>query len=692
MTTNEGSLILGIDIGGTFTDVIALDTRTGRVASAKASTTPGRLVDGLIDSIQALGLDLGQATKIIHGSTTCTNALIERKEARTGFIGTRGFSDEFDIQRMIRRWGRTSWSSIYDLQQTKPKPFVARRLRREVNERIIFPGTVLQPLDPAELSSRAEELVEAGVEAIAICFLWSTLRPEHEREARRVIREEFPDLPVSISSDVAPVTREYERMVTTAVNASLMPVMTGYLASLEAELQSRGFAGDLFLMQSHGGIARPKVLAERPILTLRGGPVAGVVAANYLGRRLQRKKLLSCDIGGTSCDTAVILDHRIPVVEETEVDFYPVKVPTADIRCIGAGAGSIGEVDPGGALRVGPESAGSIPGPACYGLGGEQPTLTDANLLLGRLREDQLCGRKIRLHLEKARQSMQKIAAPLKWVDHRAAQAMITIAVANMADSIRLQTVDRGHDPREFSLMVFGGAGPLHATLLAEACSIPEVIIPIQPGVFSTLGMVVAELGCYSQCSFLKPLAKVIPEELNRHFQNLERNGAEVLSGGVQPPARIAHSRSAAMRYLMQEWEIRVPVPGGPVGAEALKEVRRDFHRVHQSRYGFCRPDQPVEFVTLFVDSFLPPPVFDYEEPAAGAEDPGEALSETRSVFVDDRVKFAPIPVYERQLLKKDNLLEGPCLIEEPTSTTFIHAAWRGRVDGMGNLVLSPMA
>jgi len=687
LIASNSRYILGIDIGGTFTDVIALDVETGHAISAKTPTTPGRFVAGVTSSIKALGISLQEVGQIIHGSTTCTNALIERKHAKTGFIGTKGFSDEFDIQRMIRRWSKTSWSAIYDLHQKKPAPFVPRRLRRELDERVAYPGVVIKELDLDEVRCKAKELIEAGVSSLAVCLLWSTVNSTHERRVKELIDSEFKGVYVSISSEVAPVVREYERMVTTAVNASLMPVMTDYLATVKEELNALGFRGSLLLMQSHGGVAEPGVLKERPILTLRGGPVAGVVAANNLGKTLEKRMLISCDIGGTSCDTAIILDHAIPVTDETEVDYYPVKIPTVDIRCIGAGGGSIAYVDAGGALRVGPESAGASPGPACYG-SGTQPTLTDANLVLGRLSSNEFCGGQIKLDVDAARSSVESLSRQLGCAITTAAEGVVRVAVANMAESIRLQTIDRGHDPREFSLVGFGGGGPLHASLLAEASSIAEVIIPLQPGVFSTVGMVVAELGYHSQAGYLRLLASVDPNNLESRFREMEAAGAAMLRASSANRGDVRFSRSAAMRYTLQEWELQVGINVERINHLGLEEIKAAFHAAHRARYGFAREDKPVEFVTLYVDSVLPTPPLRHEPPLEGDGDPNGAQKGTRAVYVDERMGFVEVPIYDRVRLEVDDVIDGPCIIEELTSTTFVQKGWRVTVDRMGNLIV----
>ena len=334
---------------------------------------------------------------------------------------------------------------------------------------------------------------------------------------------------VSISTEVAPVIREYERMVTTAVNASLLPVLGGYLQSVDERLHDHGFRGRLLLMQSHGGVSGPDGLRDLPVLTLRGGTVGGAVAASFLARRLKQHGVISCDIGGTDCDTALVLDYEVPITDGTEVDYYPVRIPTSDIRCIGAGGGSIANIDTGGALRIGPESAGSLPGPACYGRGGTQPTLTDANLVFGRLGADSLASG-IELLTDEARRSLADLALSLEMAVEAVAEGIVRIAVANMADSIRLQTIDRGHDPREFTLIAFGGAGPLHATLLADACSIPEVVIPVAPGVFSSLGMIVADHSHYARSSYLVALDEADGADLERRFSDLEREATRQLT------------------------------------------------------------------------------------------------------------------------------------------------------------------
>ena len=686
MIPTKTRYIVGIDIGGTFTDVIALDLESGHIISAKTPTTPGRFVSGLINSIKALGIHLHEVEHIIHGSTTCTNALIERKHAKTGFLGTKGFSDEFDIQRMIRRWSKTSWSAIYDIQQNKPAPFIPRHLRREIDERIAYPGVIVKALEVDEVRRKATELVEQGTSALAVCLLWSTVNSTHERQIKSLLNEEFKGIYVSISSEVAPVVREYERMVTTAVNASLMPVLTDYMATVKHELTALGFRGKLLLMQSHGGVADPDVLRERPILTLRGGPVAGVVATNNLGKTLGKKRLISCDIGGTSCDTAVILDHSIPVTDETEVNYYPVKITTADIRCIGAGGGSIAYLDTGGALRVGPESAGASPGPACYGTG-TQPTLTDANLVLGRLSSDEFCGGKIRLDVDAACSSIEPLARELGCDVVRAAAGIVRVAVANMAESIRLQTIDRGHDPREFSLVGFGGGGPLHASLVAEASSLAEVIIPIQPGVFSTVGMVGASLGYRSQKGFLKPWDDVDASELEGHFREMQSEGTAMLGAQSSKQGDIRFSMSAAMRYTLQEWEVHVPINVTRIDQSGLDAIKAAFHAAHRARYGFASEEKPVEFVTLYVDCSLPAPLLRHPTPVRGDRDPSGSRKGKRKVYVDQTIGLVEVPIYDRDRLEADDLLNGPCIIEELTSTTFIQNKWTVVVDCMGNLI-----
>jgi N-methylhydantoinase A len=682
---NNARHVLGIDIGGTFTDVLAVEAETGTVSVAKVPTVPGSLVDGIVAGVDELGLELDSVTRIVHGSTTCTNALIEGTQATTGFIGTRGFSDEFDIQRMARRWAKTPRAAIYDLHQVKPPPFVPRRLRREVDERTLFSGEIAEPLDPGQVEDAAQALIARGADAIAVCFLWSPVNDSHERLAKARLENLLPSGFVSISAEVAPLVREYERMVTTAVNASLLPVLGDYLQSVDERLHQHGFRGRLLLMQSHGGVSGPGHLRDLPLLTLRSGPVGGAVAASFLARRLNRSRVISCDVGGTSCDTALVLDYEVPITDGTEVDHYPVRIPTADIRCIGAGGGSIAAIDAGGALRIGPESAGSSPGPACYGRGGVLPTLTDANLTLGRFGRDTLAAG-IELSTGEARRSLERLARALGIAVEAAAEGIVRIAVANMAESIRLQTIDRGHDPREFTLIAFGGAGPLHATLLAEACSIPEVVIPVAPGVFSSLGMIVADHSHYARSSCLVPLDDVDVTDLERRFSALEREAEHQLRHDTgETPSRLR--RSAAMRYALQEWELPVELPASPLQRDDLEEIRDRFHKAHHARYGFSRKDRPVELVALLVSAAVPAPRVAYGTANEhGRADAGD-VSRTWPVVVDPREGAVEVVVHPRERLVPGQELHGPVVVTEPTSTAYVQPGWDVVVDSMGNLV-----
>jgi N-methylhydantoinase A len=674
-------LVLGIDVGGTFTDVIALDRATGEVRAAKAPTRPDRLVEGIADGLRAAEVDLARASLIVHGSTTCTNALLEGKQARTGFIGTKGFTDEFDIQRMVRRWSETPWSAIYDLQQEKPSPFIPRSLRRTVRERVGPSGEVLEPLETADVAAGADALREEGVEAVALCFLWSPLNPDHELAARQIVEQRCPGVPVCASVEVAPVVREYERMVTTAINASLLPLFGAYLAEVEDELRRSGFKGTLFLMQSSGSVASPASLAGRPIVTLNSGPVGGAVAAAALARRLGREAAIACDIGGTSTDTTVLLDFQVPSRDDVEVAYYPVKLPTADIRSIGAGGGSVAALDAAGALHVGPESMGSTPGPACYGRGGTLPTVTDAQVVLGRIGPETLARGGVRISPQLARDALAPLAAALQLDVAAAAHAVVTVAVANIAHALRLQTVDRGLDPRDFALIAFGGAGGLHATLVADAASMPEVVIPPAPGVFSARGMLTSDHGTSLQSAFLAPADEVTDEELEAAFCRLEKNALATL-GEVGAQASI--DRAAAMRYVLQEWELPVRVPADLPEAGGVDGAVAAFHAAHEARYGFARPEMPVEFVTLLVSAASPA---ELEPKRTSTPRVSAAEPIFRAVHVDADHGTIDVAVHQRQALVEGDVVSGPCLVEEPTATAYIQPGWRASVDDLGDIV-----
>ena len=683
---NGAEVVLGIDVGGTFTDVISVDPESGAVAASKSPTRPKAMLEGIRGAVDELAISWDAVSGVVHGTTICTNALIERTQARTGFIGTRGFTDEFDIQRMARRWAATPQACVYDFHQRKPDPVIPRHLRRGVVERMAYPGVIVTELDEQGLNECARELADQGVEALAVCFLWSSANPAHEQRAKELLESAFPGLDVSISADVAPVVREYERMVTTAVNASLMPTMSRYLATIQRDLLALGFDGELMLMQSHGGITSPETLAARPVLTLRSGPVGGAVAAAWLARSLDLRTALACDIGGTSCDTTLIRDFAIPLTDRSEVDFQPVVVPTADIRCIGAGGGSIAWLDSGGALRVGPQSAGSTPGPACYGRGGTAPTLTDANLVLGRIGEQTLGHGSINLSLQAARDSMRELGRQLGRDLEATADAIVTVAVANMAESVRLQTVDRGHDPRELTLVAFGGAGPLHATLLAEACAIEKVAIPREPGVFSALGMVLADRAISVQAGLLSLFSELDPAQLADRYAALERE-ARALLGVSQSDDEVRITRSAAMRYELQEWELRVDVTGVSLGDGARNEFAPAFHAAHLARFGFAREDKPVELVTLYLDAAIAGPPVAYGVTGRARSTPQDALTGNRPVQISAECAAPECRVFDRARLAGGATMLGPCIIEELGATAFIQPGWTVVVDDAGNLL-----
>ena len=683
---NGAEVVLGIDVGGTFTDVISVDPGSGVVAASKSPTRPHAMLEGIRDAVDGLAIPWDAVSGVVHGTTICTNALIEGTQARTGFIGTHGFTDEFDIQRMARRWAATPQACVYDFHQRKPDPVIPRHLRRGVLERMAYPGVVVTELDEHGLNESARELADQGVEALAVCFLWSSANPAHEQRAKELLESAFPGLDVSISADIAPVVREYERMVTTAVNASLMPIMSRYLTTIQRDLHALGFSGKLMLMQSHGGITSPESLAGRPALTLRSGPVGGAVAAARLARSLDLRTVLACDIGGTSCDTTLIRDFAIPLTDRSEVDFQPVVVPTADIRCIGAGGGSIAWLDAGGALRVGPQSAGSTPGPSCYGRGGTAPTLTDANLVLGRIGEQTLGDGSIKLSLQAARDSMRELGSQLGRDLEATADAIVTVAVANMAESVRLQTVDRGHDPRELTLVAFGGAGPLHATLLAEACAVEKVVIPREPGVFSALGMVLADRAISVQAGLLSVLSDVDPAQLADRYVTLERE-ARTLLGASRGDAEVRITRSAAMRYELQEWELRVDVTGVSLDDGARQEFAHAFHAAHLARFGFAREDKQVELVTLYLDAAIAGAPVQHGATSGAGSAPPDALTGYRAVQVSAERVAPECPVFERAWLTAGTILDGPCILEEPSATSFLQPGWTVVVDDAGNLL-----
>ena len=691
---------LGVDIGGTFTDVTLMDETSGQIQFAKVSSTPRDPSRGFLEAVQRIlrqgGIEPGDVSFIVHGTTIATNAIIEKKLARTAFVTTDGFRDMLEIARQIR-------PSLYDVHFQKPPPLVPRYLCFGIPERLDARGNALTPLDETALHGAAARMRYEGVESVAVCFLHSYLNPAHEKRAAEILKTALPQAVLSLSSEVAPEFREYFRASTTVINAAVRPVVARYLHDIEARLRERGLTSELLVMQSSGGVFSFAAAGERPVFMVESGPAAGVIAAAHLGATLGYRDLISLDMGGTTAKTGLIQDSMPRVTKDYEVGHsaragtgasrgggYPIRTPVIDLVEIGAGGGSIAWVDSGGALRVGPQSAGADPGPACYGKGGTEPTVTDANMVLGRLNPDYFLGGEMSIDVEAAHQAIQeKCAHPFGMTVAQAAHGIVEIANAAMVDALHLISVRRGYDPRDFALMAFGGAGPLHANRIAAEAQIPTTIIPLSPGITSALGLLVTDLKHDYSLTLIRRADEIEPGEVQAAYEKMEQQGWTTLRQEGIPPESIAFLRQVDLRYVRQSYELTVPVPAGNFTSSEVKRLVDQFHLEHDRTYGFSAPDEPAEFVNLrltAIGKIIKPCLRELGESDA---DPAPALKGHRPVYFGETGGYVDCPIYDRYALGVGCLVVGPAIVEEIDSTTVIHPGYQARVDKFGNLLLT---
>jgi N-methylhydantoinase A len=663
-------MLLGVDIGGTFTDFVLIDDH-GKTRIYKRLTTPDDPSRALLAGVAKLDLPAGDGVDLVHGSTIATNALLERKGARTALVATRGFADVLQIGRQTR-------PLLYDLHPRKPKPLVPDKWRFEVTERVAADGSVITPLALEELEPIIETLRADKIESVAICLLFSFLHPAHEQAIRERLADGEGRGPlVSLSSEVLPEFREYERTSATVINAYVAPLMGRYLARLETDLRGRR----LRIMQSNGGVISAETAATQAARTVLSGPAGGVVGAFHVARLSSYEQIITFDMGGTSTDVA-LCDGRIPTTNEGEIGGMPLRLPIIDIHTVGAGGGSLAQVDVGGALTVGPQSAGADPGPVCYGMGGTIPTTTDANLVLGRLDTDHFLGGKMALNRDGAQAALTVLAREMGIESPEAAAwGVIRVANATMERAIRRISVERGHDPRRFALLAFGGAGPLHACDLAMALNIPTVLVPRTPGVLSALGMLVADLvKDYSQTVMLRTDdVGDLAEVLETHLQPLRKRGREELIAEGVAPSNVSLSQALDMRYLGQSHELTVPMVAGA-------DVLQAFHEAHGQRFGHQHPEEPIEIVNVRViaQGALTKPRFPSEEP--GEPDAAAAQIGSKPVVFDKSPTRAQL--YLRERMHAGHVVAGPAVIFQLDTTTVIPPGWKGQVDPFGTLVI----
>jgi N-methylhydantoinase A len=657
------------DIGGTFTDLVYLDESTGAVGMAKVSTTPASFADAVVAAVQKAGYAAAETVFFVHGSTIIINALTERKGVKTGLITTKGFRDVLEI-------GRANRPDIYNMSYVKPPPFVPRFLRLEVEERLNYKGAELTPLNHADVETAARRLLAEGIQAIAVCFLHSYANPGHEIECGEIIRQVAPGIPVTLSHQITQEWREYERTNTAVLNSYVHPIARAYLDTLEASLQQLGTRREvLHVMQSNGGSATFEAGKAAPINLVESGPVAGVIGATYIGKLIGEPNVISLDIGGTTAKTSLVENGMPKITTEYKIEHrrdyagYPILAPTIDIVEIGAGGGSIAWIDSAGSLRVGPVSAGADPGPACYNHGGSQPTVTDANVLAGRINPDYFLGGDIPLHVASAQAAMQPIANAFKMSVEQAAMGVIRIADANMMNALKLVSVRRGYDPRDFVLIAFGGGGPMHGAALMRELRVKKVIIPTMPGLFSAWGMLMADLRRDYIRTQVTRTDKAAASRVSQNFANMDEQALRDMSGEGVAPADMVLQRHADMRYQGQEHTVKVSLRGGTISEDTLPEINERFHKLHEQTYTF-RLKTPVELVNYHVTVFgrVPTPEIKLRENSGSLESARKGM---RRVNFDE-LGFHEAAIYERDRLPTGVPIRGPLVVEEPSSTTVV--------------------
>ncbi len=685
--------MIGVDVGGTFTDLVYCDMESGALAIHKVSTTPDdpsrAMLQGVAELCEKAGVAPGSVDYLLHGTTTATNAVLEHKGARTGMVTNQGFRDIVHIARHQR-------VEHYSIMQELPwqnRPLAPRRHRKVVRGRLAPPkGEVLEPLNEEDVIAAARELKAEGVEAVAVCFLFSYLNPAHEDEARRILERELPGVFVTTSSSVSPQFREFERFTTASLCAFVGPKMRTYVGKLDASLREAGFSAELRIMTSNGGVATPAMVAEKPVMTLLSGLAAGVLGGAWIGALSDRRKLITFDIGGTSADIGIVVDGRYAETDprSTSIAGFPLLLPMIDIHTIGAGGGSIAYVDAGGAFRVGPRSAGAAPGPAAYGRGGAQPTVTDANVVLGRLDKDDFLGGSMKLDAEAATRVIDDLAGRLGLTRQEAAEGVLTVINSNMANAIRSRTVQKGLDPREFALVAFGGAGPLHGAEVANMLGIPEVVVPPYPGITSAMGLLTTDLKYDTIRTQFQVSGKIDLARLNADLTAMERQLGQQFAADHLDAASFHFVRDGDLRYVGQGYELKIPILAGELTELSLVEIWRLFHEAHKREYGHAFAQNSIEIVNVRVTGVgAMPKIANLKAPEGGSF----AAARTRvgqCVFrIDGVLKSFETTFYRRALLPIGKIFPGPAIVLQMDSTTVIPPRWSAINDAAGNLILS---
>jgi N-methylhydantoinase A len=676
---------IATDIGGTFTDLVCIDEENCRMVAEKSHTTPPNFEQGVLDVIKKSGLSPESIDTFIHGTTTIINALTERKGGKTGLITTKGFRDVLEIARCNR-------PDLFNLVFHKPEPFIPRYLRREVGERMNYKGEVIQPLNEEDVKSAVKYFKEQEVESIGICYINSYANDEHEQKTAEIIRSLWPEVFITTSSTVTREWREYERTSTVALNSYVMPTASSYLNNLSKKLESIGFKGKSYIMQSNGGTTTFDQAKEAPINMVESGPVAGVYGSAILGQIIGESNLIAFDVGGTTAKCSLIDNGEVKVTTEYRIGRtdnyagYPIMAPVVDIVEIGNGGGSIAWIDEAGSLRVGPQSAGAVPGPVAYGIGGTEPTTTDACLLTGRLSPSNFDNP---VDMEAVKSAIVKnVGKPLGLNADDAAMGIIRVAESNMYNALKLVSIRRGYDPREFTMVAFGGGGPMHCASLARELNIKKMVVPVAASVFAAWGMLMTDLRHDYIRTHISPLDGTPVEEINDIWKDIQEQAEkQFLDDGI-PASQMICQYYVDMRYLGQEHTVKVPVPAVPLKEEDKEIIKERFHEAHEQAYTFRLPNASVEIVNyhLVGNGGLTPPKLQEIAPQTG--DVEEARISTRPVCFNE-IGWLDTPVYDRLKLGAGAQFSGPVVIEEKTSSTVVYPGQNVCVDKYGNLIIT---
>jgi N-methylhydantoinase A len=684
---------IGVDVGGTFTDIVFCDLGANQVAIHKVSTTPDDPSRGILQGIAEICRDNGIAPAdidyLLHGTTTATNAVLEHKGARAGMLTNEGFRDIIHIARHQR-------VEHYSIMQELPwqnRPLVKRRHRKVVKGRLGPPhGEELEPLDESGVIAAARLLKEEGVEAVAVCFLFSYLNPAHEQRAKEILERELPGVFITTSSSVSPQFREFERFTTACLCAFIGPKMRTYVSRLEDALRDAGLRSELRVMASNGGVATPAMVSEKPVMTLLSGLAAGVLGGAWIGDLSGRRKLVTFDIGGTSADIGIVVEGRFAETDprSTSIAGFPLLLPMIDIHTIGAGGGSIAFIDQGGAFRVGPRSAGAVPGPAAYGRGGKEPTVTDANVVLGRLDKNDFLGGSMKLDEDAAHRVIEELANSLGMSKLEAAEGVLTVINSNMANAIRSRTVQKGIDPREFALVAFGGAGPLHGVEVAAMLGFREVIVPPYPGITSAMGLLTTDLKYDTIRTQFQVSGNVDLDRLNADIAAMEEQLRRQFVADHLEAASMAFVRDGDLRYVGQGYELKIPFPVGVIGKRELEEIWKRFHEAHEREYGHAFPANPIEIVNVRVIGVGQMPKITKLAAPEGATLEKARVRTGQCVFrIDGELQTFETSFYRRHLLPVGETFKGPAIVLQKDSTTVVPPGCSAINDPAGNLILT---